>query len=108
MRTVGRLHEAADRIDPFRPAPLYAFSRLTAQAGLVLIGFNALGIFLNPAMFESSAVLSVFLPWLVGFTLVADRRLRRPAAGDAPPPRRGEGPSSRGSPRSGCRRSSPS
>ena len=71
MRIVSRLHDAADRIDPFRPAPLYAFSRLTAQVGLVLVGFNALGILLNPAMFESSAALTIFVPWLVGFTVVA-------------------------------------
>jgi len=71
MRIVSRLHDAADRIDPFRPAPLYAFSRLTSQAGLVLIGFNVLGMVLNPAMFESSAALTIFAPWLIGFTLVA-------------------------------------
>ena len=66
-----RSHAAADLIDPFRPAPLYAFSRLTSQAGLVLIGFNVLGMVLNPAMFESSAALTIFAPWLIGFTLVA-------------------------------------
>ncbi len=71
MRIVGRLHDAADRIDPFRPGPLYAFSRLTAQVGLVLIGFNALGVVLNPAMFASASAMAVFLPWLAGFTFFA-------------------------------------
>jgi len=61
----------ADRIDPFRPAPLYAFSRLTAQVGLVLVGFNALGIVLNPGMFASAAAMTIFLPWLAGFTFFA-------------------------------------
>jgi hypothetical protein len=69
MRIVSRLHESADQIDPFRPAPLYAFSRLTAQIGLLLIGFNALGIVLNPAMFETSTGVLFFAPWLAAFTL---------------------------------------
>ena len=71
MRIVGRLHAAADHVDPFRPAPLYAFSRLTAEVGFVLIGFNSLGLFLNPAIFDSAAAVAIYLPWFVGFTVVA-------------------------------------
>lgn len=71
MRTVGRLHEAADQIDPFRPAPLYAFSRLTAQIGLVLIGFNSLGIVLNPAVLEDTAGFGFYVSWIIVFTLFA-------------------------------------
>ena len=71
MRIVSRLHAAADRVDPFRPAPLHAFSRLTAQAAFVLVGFNVLGMFLNPTMFETSAAVTLFAPWLLGFTIVA-------------------------------------
>lgn len=71
IRTVSRLHEAAEGVDPFRPSPLYAFSRLTAQVGFVLIGFNSLGLVLNPVMFDSAAGLALYLPWLLAFTLVA-------------------------------------
>jgi hypothetical protein len=71
MRIVSRLHVAANRVDPFRPAPLHAFSRLTAQVAFVLVGFNVLGMFLNPTMLESSAAITIFAPWLVGFTIVA-------------------------------------
>jgi hypothetical protein len=71
MRIVGRLHAAADHVDPFRPAPLYSFSRLTAEVGFVLIGFNSLGLFLNPAIFDSAGAVAIYLPWFVGFTVVA-------------------------------------
>jgi hypothetical protein len=71
MLIVTRLHDAADRVDPFRPAPLYAFSRLTSQAGLVLIAFNSLGFAANPALIESDLGLALYVPWLAGFTLVA-------------------------------------
>ncbi|OGO53750.1 MAG: hypothetical protein A2V84_02670 [Chloroflexi bacterium RBG_16_70_13] len=71
MRIVGRLHAVADRVDPFRPSPLYAFSRLTAEVGFVLIAFNALGMLLNPGIFESAAALVIYLPWIAGFTIVA-------------------------------------
>lgn len=71
MRTVGRLHDAADRVDPFRPAPLYAFSRLTAQAGFVLIGFNALGLVANPAILNSSIGVAFIIPWTIAFSLIA-------------------------------------
>lgn len=37
MRGVARLHAKAPEIDLFRPAPVYAFSRLTATAGVILI-----------------------------------------------------------------------
>lgn len=71
MRIVGRLHEAADGLDPFRPVPLHAFSRLTSQVGLVLIGFNAVGIVLNPAIFASAALIAFWVPWLAAFTIFA-------------------------------------
>jgi hypothetical protein len=71
MRIVSRLHAAAEQVDPFRPAPLYAFSRLTSRAGVVLIGFNTLGALANPAVFESEGAFALYVPWLGVFTLVA-------------------------------------
>lgn len=67
MRRVSRLHDLAEHVDPFRPAPLYAFSRLTAQTGMVIIVFNAAGLVANPATFTSEALGTLYLPWLVGF-----------------------------------------
>ncbi len=67
MRLVVRLHAAATAVDPFRPAPLYAFSRLTAQAGIVVVLFNTLGLAANASWMEptsSAALLALYLPWL--------------------------------------------
>jgi hypothetical protein len=71
LRLVSRLHAAATRIDPFHPAPLYAFSRLTALTGAALVGVIALGVALNPAALTENSFLLVWLPWLVGFPGVA-------------------------------------
>jgi hypothetical protein len=76
MRRVMRLHEAADRVDPFHPEPLHAFSRLTAQAGIVLILFNTAGILLimmntgglgSSAAVASESFLGLYGPWFAGF-----------------------------------------
>jgi hypothetical protein len=64
---VRRLHAAADRIDLFHQAPLHAFSQLTAQTGMVLIGLVAFGFAANPAVFEGSV--AIWMPYLVGFPL---------------------------------------
>jgi hypothetical protein len=37
LRLVARIHREARAIDPFDRVPVYAFSRLTAQAGLVFL-----------------------------------------------------------------------
>lgn len=37
LRLVGRLHALAPRVNLFRPAPLYAFSRLTSQTAIGLV-----------------------------------------------------------------------
>lgn len=65
-RRVTRLHAVAEHVDPFRAAPLYAFSRLTAQTGVVLIMFNALGLILNPTITTENA-LALYLPWMAAF-----------------------------------------
>ena len=72
LRLVSRLHDLADRIDPFHPEPLHAFSRLTSQTGMALVLFIALGIALNPESIQSegSAV-------CCGFPGSSASRLRR-------------------------------
>ena len=37
LRLVGRIHAASERVNLFRPAPLYAFSRLTSQTSIGLV-----------------------------------------------------------------------
>lgn len=72
MRGVARLHARATRIDLFRPAPVYAFSRLTATAGVILILFNTLGLAANPSvMTATTATLILYVPWLVAFLVGA-------------------------------------
>ncbi|MEO8207777.1 MAG: hypothetical protein ABI598_01985 [Chloroflexota bacterium] len=70
-RRVNRLHAVATDVDPFRPAPLHAFSRLTAQTGLVLVAFNAVGVFANPTTITSEAMVGLYLPWLLTFVIGA-------------------------------------
>lgn len=70
-RRVNQLHAIAEHVDPFRPMPLYAFSRLTAQTATVLILFNGIGIVLNPASLSSEASIALYVPWLVVFGVVA-------------------------------------
>ena len=67
LRAVARIHDAADRVDPFHPTPLYAFSRLTAQTGLGLVSVVALGYVGNPVPIESPTFATLWLPWLVAF-----------------------------------------
>ena len=65
IRRVARLHEVARNVDPFRPMPLYAFSRLTAQTAIVLILFNVVGLAANTPAVSGPAFLTLYLPWLV-------------------------------------------
>lgn len=67
MRRVSRLHAQARNVDPFRPMPLYAFSRLTAQSATVLIVFNVVGMAANTTALTSESVYALYLPWLVAF-----------------------------------------
>lgn len=70
MRAVDRIHAAAARIDLLRPAPLYAFSRLTARTaiGIVLLIYSS--VIADPGAW-SAINLALILPWLVVPTLVA-------------------------------------
>jgi hypothetical protein len=65
VRRVARLHEAARDVDPFRPMPLYAFSRLTAQTATVVILFNVVGLAANTSAITGEAFVTLYLPWLV-------------------------------------------
>jgi hypothetical protein len=65
IRRVTHLHEVARNVDPFRPMPLYAFSRLTAQTAIVLILFNAVGLAANTTAVGGEAFVTLYLPWLV-------------------------------------------
>ena len=71
LRLVSHLHAVATRIDLFHPAPLYAFSRLTALTGVALVGVIALGVALNPATLTANSFFLVWLPWLLVFPGVA-------------------------------------
>jgi hypothetical protein len=72
MRRVNQLHAEAREINLFRPAPLYAFARLTARAGIVVVAFNTagLGIALSSVSLTETAV-RTFAPWLIAFLVGA-------------------------------------
>ncbi len=65
LRAVTRLHRDADNVDPFRPLPLYAFSRLTAQVGIVLVLWISGGVLANPGALEVEGLAALWLPWIV-------------------------------------------
>lgn len=71
LRAVTRLHRDADGVDPFRPVPLYAFSRLTSQTGVVLVLWMSGGVLANPAALDVEGFAALWLPWLVLTPLVA-------------------------------------
>ena len=71
LRLVSRLHDLADRIDPFHPEPLHAFSRLTSQTGMALVLLIALGVALNPDALRSEGSVLLWIPWVVGFPVAA-------------------------------------
>ena len=75
LRGVTRLHAIASDADPFRPVPLYAFSRLTAEIAVVLILFVSGGLLTAPEALSSatsgSLTGALWLPWLVGTPIVA-------------------------------------
>lgn len=73
LRDVGRIHDSATSIDLFRPTPLYAFSRYTSRAAIVI----AL-VFIVPTLVATAqsptntSYLLILLPWiLVGIATAA-------------------------------------
>ncbi len=57
LRMVSRIHAGATNINLFRPTPLYAFSKLTAQTGIGLLLMNYFGVLTDPATFENLALI---------------------------------------------------
>lgn len=53
LQAISRIHEQATDLDLYRPAPLYAFSSLTAQTGIAIIGVNYVSAATDPATFSS-------------------------------------------------------
>jgi hypothetical protein len=47
LKAVRAIHAAAEHIDPFRPAPLFAFSRLTARTGIGFLLYLVYGLVVN-------------------------------------------------------------
>jgi hypothetical protein len=67
LRLVSRIHALASRIDLFEPAPLYAFSHLTARTGIGLVVLTAYSFLIDPSV----NVLAVGLTALVLVTAAA-------------------------------------
>lgn len=58
LRLVSQIHALASRIDLFEPAPLYAFSNLTARTGIGLVLLIAYGFLIDPTINLEAAVLT--------------------------------------------------
>lgn len=67
LRLVSRIHALASHIDLFEPAPLYAFSHLTARTGIGLVVLTAYSFLIDPSI----NVLAVALTALVLVTAAA-------------------------------------
>lgn len=66
LRLVGHLHSQAKTVDLFQSGPLYAFSRLTAHAGVCYIVLAYYSFSLNPDFFSRSPIsVGVLAVWLV-------------------------------------------
>jgi hypothetical protein len=50
LRLVSRIHAMASRIDLFEPAPLYAFSHLTARTGIGLVVLTVFSFIVDPSI----------------------------------------------------------
>lgn len=53
LQAISRIHQQATDVDPYRPDPLYAFSNLTAQTGIAIIGIGYVSAATDPATFSS-------------------------------------------------------
>jgi hypothetical protein len=60
LRLVTRIHRMATRIDLFQPQPLYAFSALSASAGVGLLLFNYYSAVTDPTTFTNPVWYAVF------------------------------------------------
>jgi hypothetical protein len=70
LRLVSRIHREATAIDPFDRVPVYAFSRLTAQIGLVYVLVGSYSLTVNGA-FQAGNVFSLAaLLGSIGFGII--------------------------------------
>lgn len=67
LHRVSRIHARAKNVNLFLPAPLYAFSGLTAQTGMGLLLLDYFGVLTDPATFENPALTAL----TIGTALVA-------------------------------------
>jgi hypothetical protein len=68
LRMVSRIHAMAPDIDLFEPAPLYAFSHLTARTGLGLFAITAYSYVVDPRIDVVGVFLTVVI---IGLALAA-------------------------------------
>ena len=80
LRIVDRLHSLVDRVDLFRPAPLYAFSGVTSQTAIAIILLVVAAVAASPQVNTEQSVLLV-LPWVIGFGAVATGAFAWPLRG---------------------------
>jgi len=66
LKAVRAIHAAAEHIDPFRPAPLFAFSRLTARTGIGFLLYLVYGLVVNGDF--SRAAAPAVVDYLVSIT----------------------------------------
>jgi len=68
MRTISRLHREATAVDPFDRVPLYAFSRVTALAGLAFVAIGYYSLTVNGAFQAGNlvALATLSLSFVIG------------------------------------------
>lgn len=62
LRAVSRIHEQATLVELFRPAPLYAFSRLTSRTAILLLVLTFSSLVVDPASWTSISPI-----WMIGW-----------------------------------------
>jgi hypothetical protein len=79
LRLVSRIHALASRIDLYEPAPLYAFSHLTARTGVGLVLLTAYSFLIDPSINLLAIALTalVLLVAAAAFVLPAEGMHRR-------------------------------
>jgi hypothetical protein len=70
LRAVDRIHRLASRVDLLRPAPLYAFSRLTSLTAAAIALLLLSSILADPKAWQEVSPW-LMAPWLVGFGVIA-------------------------------------
>jgi hypothetical protein len=73
LSDVGRIHASATRVDLFRPTPLYAFSRYTSRAAIVIALVFIVPTLVATAQSQTTtSYILIILPWiLVGVVAAA-------------------------------------